>query len=151
LIDHTLVPNADIEALFVRAVLADDAISADILLDINADPNAALFEGYGSLDYAIAEGLSEELLLVLERHGAIAKVYIDPRRISLLEAYTSGATPFINAAMLGTSPDVLALLAEYGADPFARDNRGISAWEYIQSNPSYSEATVDWYLRDLGQ
>jgi ankyrin repeat protein len=56
--------------------------------------------------------------------------------------YRDGMTPLLSAASGNTNPEVLKVLLENGADPYAKDMSGKTAYAYILANPKLRDSDV---------
>jgi ankyrin repeat protein len=111
------------------------ALASRLLIHAGADVMARNANGETALHLAVAEGDNVFVAITLIDAGADINAIDD-----------DGVSVFMSAAMLGNSPDLLSLLYDRGADPLLTDFQGNSAWDYIQTNPAFSDSLIFWYL-----
>jgi len=121
--DPNMDPDTSTYPLALVASLSGytDAAAIDVLLEYGAQP-----KGTGALAYAAMDG-KEAMVLSLLKAGA--------RPESEANAAPGGyhATPSpLHAAVIHGHDSVVKLLLQYGADPGATDNKGLTAMDHVK-------------------
>ena len=139
LVKYLLGKSANVDAIsehgtpLLSAVMYGREDSVTALLEASADPNAAAGQAPPAICAAAAMGNGEMVTRLLGAGGSTSAVDAD------------GWTP-LHCALDGKHRDVADLLLKAGADPGAKDNKGLTAADFMAGlapAPAPAAATAD--------
>lgn len=112
-----------------------------LLVDYGADVNAADADwGWTPLFLASMNNTNPKVIDMLIKKGA----YLEDRCVGI------NSTPLIDAVVHNNSSDIVMALLKAGADPYAYDDEGMSAIDYMKKSVSYHKGSDAYkYLLNL--
>lgn len=134
------------ETPLMRAAARADAIAA--LLEAGADPNRSNAFGKTALMYAVAEkNLAGVQALIAAGADVNAATFTDLSRSC--DALKAGGRSVLIYAAWQSTPEIIAVLLDAGADREARDTKGEAALDYLRRNEALSGAQREAIARKV--